>query len=204
MNISSGYNFNKTPGFINGKDNVATTHAIFQSFVINSNISEKIDFTISTSGNYTIVDNSLTSSNDYNYYSQNSSLRFRWVFWNGFTFQNDIANKFYKGMSSGYNQGSTLINVGIGKKIFKNEAGELNVTVYDLLNNNSSVSRTVTANQIVDQESKALNRYVLASFTYTFRNFKSGEMPKRQHHRSNNFGGTPPIRNDFGDSSLTE
>lgn len=197
MNLSSGYSFNNTPGFVNGKDNIATTHTLTQSVVLSSNISEKIDFTLSTSANYSIVKNTVASGNDDNYYSQNSSFRLNCILWKGITLQNDINNTFYKGLSSGYNLNSTVINIGLGKKVFKHQSGEIRLTVYDLLNNNSNISRTINANQITDQEINSLNRYVLASFTYTFRNFNQNDMPNPDH-RHDHFD-RPPYMRDRGD-----
>jgi hypothetical protein len=196
MNLSTGYSFNNTPGFVNGKGNIATSHTLTQSFVLSSNISEKIDFTLSTNINYSIVKNSVASGNDDNYYSQNSGFRLNCILWKGITLQNDISNMFYKGLSTGYNLNSTVINVGLGKKVFKHQTGEFRLTVYDLLNNNSSITRTITANQITDREITSLNRYIMASFTYTFRKFGQGDMPKFEH-RPGDFNG-PPFRHDGG------
>lgn len=198
MNLSTGYSFNNTPGFVNGKDNIATSHTLSQSIVLSSNISEKIDFTLSTSANYSIVKNTVASGNDDNYYSQNSIFRLNCILWKGITLQNDVNNSFYKGLSTGYNLNSTVINIGLGKKVFKHQSGEIRLTVYDLLNNNSSITRTITANQITDQETTSLNRYILLSFTYTFRKFGQNDMPKFEHRPGDFNGGPPPFRRDGG------
>jgi hypothetical protein len=193
LNLSGGYNYNRTPGFVNGKINTSTTNAFSGSVVISSNISEYIDFTISTSGSYTLVENTVTSSNNNNYYSQNSGFRLNWIIWKGFTLQNDISNKLYRGLSADYNTNVTVVNLGIGKKVFKNQSGEFRITAYDLFNKSTSISRTISANTITDTQSKILSRYVLASFTYTFRKFKSGSAPQERERRRRDFDGGPPM-----------
>jgi hypothetical protein len=191
MNISGGYNFNKTPGFINGKENLAINHTFIQSVVLSSNISTKLDFTISTNGNYNVVTNSVNPENNNNYYSQLSSARLNWTFWKGFSLQNEVSNRLYTGMSSSdYNQNITIVNMGLGKKFLKNQAGEIRFTVNDMFNKNTSISRTITANQIIDQQSMTLSRYFMFSFIYTFRNFKNGGMPQGMPGSGSGFG--PP------------
>ena len=191
MNFSGGYNFNNTPGFINGRENIAITHTFIQSVVLSSNISTKLDFTISTNGNYNVVTNSVNPENNNNYYSQLSSARLNWTFWKGFSLQNEVSNRLYTGMSSSdYNQNITIVNMGLGKKFLKNQAGEIRFTVNDMFNKNTSISRTITANQIIDQQSMTLSRYFMFSFIYTFRNFKGGAMPQGMPGSGSGYG--PP------------
>jgi hypothetical protein len=192
FNISGGYNYNKTPGYVNGKANISTTHTFTESFVFSSNISEKIDFTLATNGSYNIVENTVSTNSNNNYYSQNSSFRFNWIFWKNFTFQNDITNRLYKGLSSSsYNQNVWVVNLGLGKKFMKNNAAELRVSVNDLFNKNTSITRTISGNTITDTQSKILSRYVMASFIYTFRAFKFGAAPEQQERRRRDFDGPP-------------
>lgn len=194
INLSGGYNYGRTPGFVNGNANTATTNAFSLGGVVSSNISDKIDFTLSSNATYNVVHNTVSSQTNNEYYSQTSSFRFNWMFWKNFTLQNDVANTLYRGLSSSFNQNITVVNLGIGKKMFKNNAGELRVTAYDLFNNNTSISRTITGNQITDQQSTTLNRYVMATFTYTLRNFKRGEMPENPGRDGGRFRpeGMPP------------
>jgi hypothetical protein len=52
------------------------------------------------------------------------------------------------------------------------KAAELKVSVFDLLNQNNSISRTVTETYIEDNVTRVLNRYFMLTFTYTLRKFK--------------------------------
>ncbi len=173
------YNLSKTPGYINGAENIALTNTLTQSVTLSSNISEKLDFTISTSGTYNFVNNSVSTTTNNDYYSLTSNFRLNWIIWKGFTLQNEIRNNVYKGMSSSsYNQSVTTVNAGVGKKFLKNQAAELRFSVYDMFNKNTNISRTVVENRITDSQGMALNRYFQLTFLYTFRNFK-GNMPSR-------------------------
>ena len=60
---------------------------------------------------------------------------------------------------------------GIGKKFLKNKAAELKLSVFDLLKQNQSISRTVEANYIEDTQSQVLQQYFMLTFTYSLKNF---------------------------------
>ena len=88
------------------------------------------------------------------------------------------------GLSSGFNQNFWLWNAGIGKKFLKNRAGELKLSVFDLLKQNQSIVRNVSENYIEDSQSEVLQQYFMLTFTYNLKNF--GTAPKsssRQQRR---------------------
>jgi hypothetical protein len=59
-----------------------------------------------------------------------------------------------------------------GYKFLKNQAGELKISAFDILNQNNSITRTVTETFVEDNITRVLNRYFMLTFTYTLRNFK--------------------------------
>jgi hypothetical protein len=88
-------------------------------------------------------------------------------------------------------------NASVGKKFLKNQAGELKVGVYDILNQNSNISRTVTASSITDTRTNAFQRYFLVLFTYSLRSQHgqaSQQQQQDQHegHHDGFPGGMPP------------
>ncbi|RYG54469.1 MAG: TonB-dependent receptor [Chitinophagaceae bacterium] len=62
-------------------------------------------------------------------------------------------------------------NAAVNLLFLKQDKGQLKLSVYDLLNQNISVSRTVRENYIQDTETIILRRYFLLTFTYNIRNF---------------------------------
>jgi hypothetical protein len=77
----------------------------------------------------------------------------------------------YAGLGSGFNQTIMLWNGGIGYKFLKKKQLELRVSVFDILNNNNSITRNVTESYIEDVKSNVLNRYYMVTLTYNLRNF---------------------------------
>ena len=58
----------------------------------------------------------------------------------------------------------------VGKKLFKNQLGEIKVSVFDLLEQNKSITRNVTDAYVEDVKNNVLQRFVMLSFNYKLRN----------------------------------
>ena len=125
-----------------------------------------------------------------NYYTQGLTGRVNWIFGKGFVFQTDVNNQSYRGLGAGFNQNFTLWNASVGKKFLKNNAGELKLTVFDILKQNNSVSRNVTETYVQDVTSRVLTQYAMLTFTYTLRNF--GKLPVQNNNRRGDFEGGFP------------
>ncbi|TDE11358.1 TonB-dependent receptor domain-containing protein [Dyadobacter psychrotolerans] len=181
VNVNTGFNYVRSPGVINNVSNFSNTYAISQGLVVSSNISENLDFTLSYSGNYNVVRNTIQPRLNNNYYTSGISGRVNWIFGKGFVFQTDINNQSYRGLGEGFNQNFTLWNASVGKKFLKNNAGELKLTVFDILKQNNSITRNVTETYVQDVTSQVLTQYAMLTFTYTLRNF--GKMPTQENRR---------------------
>jgi hypothetical protein len=181
INLNAGLTYTKTPGFFNNQQNISNTYTYNTGAVVASNISEYIDFTVSYSANFNVVKNSIQSQSNSNYFSQTAGLQLNLLSKKGWFFQNDLSNQKYSGLSSGYNQDFWLWNVGAGKKFLKNQAGELKLSVFDLLKQNQSITRTATDNYVEDVQSKVLQQYFMLTFTYKLKNF--GKAAPQQNRR---------------------
>jgi hypothetical protein len=54
----------------------------------------------------------------------------------------------------------------------KNKQAELSLMVFDILNQNQSISRTVTELYVQDNQTLVLQQYFMLTFTYTFKSFR--------------------------------
>ena len=174
LNLNAGINYNRIPAIINSQPNFADNYVMNGGFVAGSNISENIDFTLSSSGAYNIVRNTLQAQTDYNYYSQTSSLRLNWIFLDGFVFNTNLNHTYYSGLGEGYDQQFLLWNASLGYKFLKNKALQADVYAFDILKQNRAISRTITDSYIEDAQTQVLQRYFMLRLTYTLRSFKSG------------------------------
>ncbi|MGV3639196.1 MAG: outer membrane beta-barrel protein [Adhaeribacter sp.] len=181
--LSSNINVNGTashsirPGLINDQLSESTSSHFRLGLSLSSNISERIDFTLSTNSAYNIVKNSLRPTLNNNYFTQSTRLRYNWIFWKGLVYRTDLAHQVYAGLSPVGNN-FLLWNMSLGKKVFKNQRGELNVNAYDLLKQNTSIWRNVSDAYVEDTRTNVLQRYFMLTFTYNIRYFGVGSSEK--------------------------
>lgn len=171
LNLTASASYTRTPGLINNARNWSSSPALSLGAVISSNISERVDFMVSSDAGVNFISNSAQPQNDTRYYTVNSRMKFNWIFGDDFVLSTDLWHKYSSGLSDGYNQNDLLWNASIGKKIFANKQGEIKLSVFDILGQNSNVTRTINETYIEDVQTDILRRYAMLTFTYTLRNF---------------------------------
>lgn len=186
LSVNVSGNYTNIPGLINTDINYAKTATGSLGLVLSSNISEKFDFTISSNSSYSNILNTLQTSSNTTYFNQNSRFKVTANPYKGLVLQTEYTNTYYSGLTSAYNQSISLWNAAIGYKFLKNKQAEIRLTVYDILNQNNSVSRTNTDSYIQDSQTNVLNRYYLVTFTYNFKKyFSKKEEPKSEGNETN-------------------
>jgi hypothetical protein len=173
VNLSASMGHTSRPGLINDKLNLANSSNFRMGLSLSSNISENIDFNISTHSGYNVVKNTLRPTLNNNYFTQSTRMRLNWIFWKGLVYRTDLAHRAYAGLSP-VGTNFLLWNMGLGKKIFKNQRGEINLNAYDLLNQNTSIWRNVSDAYVEDVRTNVLQRYFMLTFTYNIRYFGVG------------------------------
>ena len=103
-----------------------------------------------------------------NYYTHYYSFDANWMMPAGFILSSDLDFTANTGRSDGYNQSFTMWNASFAKQLFKNKRGEIRLSVFDLLNQNTSLVRNVTDNYVEDVRTNVLKRYFMLSFTLNF------------------------------------
>jgi hypothetical protein len=169
LNLTGGYTFTRLPGLLNSALNVNNTSAVSAGATVSSNISQNVDFTVGYTGNYNFATNSTQSELNNNYYSQTGLFKFNLIFLDGFVLRNEIDNTLYSGLGAGYDEDIYLWSLSLAHKFLPQQRGELQAGVTDLLNQNKSVNRTITASYNEDTQNEVLGRYFLVTFTYTVR-----------------------------------
>jgi hypothetical protein len=173
ISLNAGLSYLRDVTIINKSENAANTYGITPSVGIGSNISENLDFNISARTSYNIVRNTLQNSFDNEYFIHTINARMNWIFWEGFVLSAAFTYLANVGLTGGFNQVIPLLNLGIGKRFFDGN-GELKLSVFDALNQNSSITRNVTSAYIEDVQTVVLQRYFLLTFTYNLRMAASG------------------------------
>ncbi len=174
LNVMAGVNWTRTPSMINRELNITSNMGYDATVSLGSNISENIDFTVQWNGAYNNAKQSLamrTGSNRNEYFSHTASGTLKWVFWKGFTLTAAVTYNQYVGFTNAYNEDYLLCNLYLGKKLFKNQQGEVLIGVNDLLNQNTAFARTVGSGFTQNAWNSVIGRYFTVQFNYNLRHF---------------------------------
>jgi len=96
----------------------------------------------------------------------------------------DVSYTTNKGLSTGFNQNTTLWNGSLTQDFFKDKRAQIKIQLYDILGQAVSIRRTTTENYIEDVQSKVLTRYFMVSFIYNFNKFLSAQKaPTQDDHQ---------------------
>ncbi len=145
------------------------------SVTLGSNISENIDFTFSWNGTYNQAWNTAAKvdgkNKKNNYFNHTASGTLKWVFWKGFTFTASCSYVQYIGFTSDYNESYVLCNLYLGKKLFRNNLGEIQIGVNDVANQNTAFARNTGSGYTQNLTNSVIGRYVCVQFVYNLRHF---------------------------------
>ncbi|MBK8785655.1 MAG: TonB-dependent receptor [Chitinophagaceae bacterium] len=189
LNVSTGFSYSKLPGMVDYQKIFTNSYAYNGGVVLASNISEYVDFNLSYNANLTKSKTNTTRSTSSESLNQTIGAQVNLLSKKGWFIQNDISGNTYSGLSGGLNQSFWLWNAAIGKKFLKNKAGELKLSVFDLLKQNQSITRTITDTYIQDVQTQVLRQYFMLTFTYSLKNFG---VAKASTGGERNFGGGRP------------
>ena len=167
VNFNAGLTYNSLPGLI---DNIRATTNNYNynvGAVIASNVSEYIDFNLSYSANFNVIQGQPQN----NEVSQTAGVQFNLLSKKGWFFQNDLNNQTYNYKGTTPDQNFWLWNISAGKKFLKDQKGEIKLAVFDLLKQNKSITRTVTEVYVEDVQSQVLRQYFMLTFSYKLKNF---------------------------------
>ncbi|MCG7855934.1 outer membrane beta-barrel protein [Flavihumibacter sediminis] len=177
LTFNGGYNYVKTPGLINNILNETRNSTFSGGIILASNISEYVDFNINYNASRSIVKNDLQQNLNNKYFSQSAGVRLNLLSKSGWYIDNELNNMLYRGLTAEFNQDYWLWNAAIGKKFLKDQKGDLRLSVFDLLKQNRSISRTVSSDGIEDNWTQVLQQYFMLTFSYRLRNFGKAPAP---------------------------
>jgi hypothetical protein len=179
INLTTTLAYTKDVNLFNAVKNYTNNYVVGERISYNMNLKETFDLNFSSLSTFTFARYSLNSSQNGDFFTQVFSIEPTYSPKSGWIIGADFDLTMNRGQSNGFNQTIPLLNASIAKTIFKKKDGELKLSVFDLLNENKSISRTVEQNYVLDTRTQVLTRYVMLTFTYNLRKFagKGQQMP---------------------------
>jgi hypothetical protein len=177
LSFDLGYTFSRIPGILDSLSLFTLNHTISGGLTFASNISDKVDYSLSWRPNLNLAKSNSSFSSNNNFVNHALKAKLNWIIIEGFVIRTDYTLSLFDYVDNNSDQSLNILNVGIGKKIFKNQRGEITLAINDLLNQNSNINRNAYENFVQDVVTNSIQRFVMLSFTYNLRNFNSGKKP---------------------------
>ncbi|SHI73781.1 outer membrane beta-barrel protein [Flavobacterium terrae] len=176
LRLNNSLDYDK--GFIDGQMFSASTYSILPNVRFTYEWTDKI--TISPSYNFkkqfVNYNNYTIEKTDNLSHKLNLQVTTYWP--KKWVFGNDFGYNYNSGSAANFKNDFYLWNTSLSYSFYK-DLFLAKVKVYDLLNQNQSNVRNVTATEIIDQQNTVLKRYVMFSLTYKLVKFAAKEKPSR-------------------------
>ena len=174
VNFNGGVGYVRTPGLVNGVQNISNNTSITGGVYLSTNFSEDVDLSVSYNGNYNIVINTLQQQNDANYFQHSATGRLIWNI-GSLACSTDVSHQMYTGLGEAFDRSFTVWNAGLGYRFLSNNAAEVRLTVFDILRQNDALNRNI--NDIFVESTRTtqlLTQYFMLTFSYDLRAFSGG------------------------------
>ncbi|MDQ3843895.1 MAG: outer membrane beta-barrel protein, partial [Bacteroidota bacterium] len=168
FNTYTTISYNRNVNFADGVKNFTYDFSLGEELRVSYNHEERLDVGISVGIDYNSVKNTLQKNQNQNssYYVYAASADISYTLPENFILSTDLDYATNTGLASGYNQSYFLWNASLSKQVFKNKRGELKLSINDILNQNTNVSRNTADNYIEDVRNLTLRRFAMLTFTY--------------------------------------
>ncbi|MBR9920318.1 MAG: hypothetical protein GYB31_05705 [Bacteroidetes bacterium] len=174
LNLNLSAQYNRIPGLLNGALNYTDNPSAGLGAVISSNISSRLDFTVSSNSSMNYSLSSLSPDQSTQYFSQTTSLKLYWNIWDGLVYRSNLSHQYFAGLSDTYDSNYTLWSMGLAYKFMENDRAEFGLEAFDILGQNQNLSRVTNELYYQDIETTALSRYLMLTFRYNFGKYNLG------------------------------
>jgi hypothetical protein len=179
ISLNGTVNFNHNVSLIDSAPNVGNNWILSQGVTYEFNHKDWFEWDAGVRYSLNRSRYSLDDNQDIDYsswvFTSNSRLDIK----GGFILRYDFEYILNQGLAEGVNQNVALLNASIEKTIFKKQNGFIRLSGFDIFNQNTNISRTVTASSITDTKTNRLTRYFMLTFTYRLNRFtgQQGQQP---------------------------
>ncbi|MET0635165.1 MAG: outer membrane beta-barrel protein [Chitinophagaceae bacterium] len=193
LTLNGNLNYTNDISFINSRKNTGKNFVGTQGVNFDVRLNDWLE--MGAGGNYTYntTNNSLTPQANTEVRSYTLSSNGKIHFPAGIVLNYDLNKTFNNGY--GVSANPFIINGYLERQFSKNNKYSIRLQAYDLLNQNTSISRTVNANSITDTRTNRLGQYFMLSFNFRLQKFK-GKQPKIQFPSGPPPDGPSPFRNN--------
>lgn len=173
INSMTMASFANSNGYINEEKNTNLNLILSERGGIDFR-SSYLDLGVNGNIRYNATSNSLQKENNQNTFNYGAGGYTTIYLPLDFKIESDVNWSTNSGYGDGFKQNEVLWNASASKSFLKNNQGTLRFKIYDILQQRSNISRSVTASYIQDSEYNTLGSYFMVHFIYRFSIFKGG------------------------------
>jgi hypothetical protein len=205
LNFITNINYSQSQNLVDTMRSPTLPYTYLHSFTRNTTISETVSWTTNIKKNfdmnfsynptYNIASNSLNSNQNLNYFSHIFIAEITAYTNSGWLVAANFNYTYTNNHIAAYNASVPLFSPAIAKSLFKKKNGEIRLTVFDLFNSNTNVSKTASANGGYSAtRTSTLSRYGMLTFTWNLNKFPGSQqnrMPGMNNFRRGGGGRNP-------------
>ncbi len=193
LTFNGSVNYNHNINLTDNIKNIGKNWIVSQGFVVEYNLKEWLE--LGTGINYSLNDLRYKSKTNLPGTFRNTSSN-AWSLTNNINIdltkrlilKYDIDYTINKGLANGVSQNPVLINASLEQQLFKRKNGIIKLSAYDLLKQNTNISRSISNGFTTDTRTNRLTRYFMLTFTYRLQKFAG----KQMQGGIRGMGGMPP------------
>lgn len=173
INSMTMASFANSNGYINEEKNTNRNLILSERGGIDFR-SSYLDLGVNGNIRYNATSNSLQKENNQNTFNYGAGGYTTIYLPLNFKIESDVNWSTNSGYGDGFKQNEVLWNASASKSFLKNNQGTLRFKIYDILQQRSNISRSITASYIQDSEYNTLGSYFMVHFIYRYSIFKGG------------------------------
>jgi hypothetical protein len=190
LSLNGNLNYSNNISFINSEKNTGKNFVGTQGVNFDVRLNEWLDMGAGGSFTFNQTKNSLARQSDTEVKTYTISSNGKIYFPAKIVLSYDLNKTFNSGY--GVSANPFIINGYLERQFSKSNQFSIRLQAYDLLNQNTSISRTVNANSITDTRTNKLGQYFMLSFNFRLQKFR-GQQPKMQFPSGPPPEGPPPF-----------
>lgn len=160
--------YNNMPGSINGQENIQDNYSVGGRLGFRNTNQEKYGIEVGGNATYNWSTYSLQTQLNQEYLSHNYYLNLDWTPTDRFGVETGMNLQNYSNASFADDQFVPIWNANVRYNFSADGTAQLQLTVFDILNQNRGISRYGNLNAITEVQTNSLGRYVMVSFLYKF------------------------------------
>lgn len=189
ITYSGNASLNNNVAFIDASKNIAKNFNIRQELEFEIDIKDVIDVEFETSYGINTTKYSQENFDDRRTNSMRYVIRGRNFFFKDLTIGYNLSKTVNSGFDNSIIQNPTILGTHAEYQFLKDNRARIRFEAFDLLNENTGISRDVFDNIIIDRQTNRLGRYFMLSLNMTLRKFGgNGPRPDNQYGPGNRNG----------------